>query len=276
MAMKVGIIGGTGRMGRFFGGVFERAGNEVLVCGRKKESSCREIAEQCSVVMVSVPIRDTVPVIRKIAPLLSKDQLICDLTSLKSGPVAAMLESKASVIGLHPMFGPSIPSLSGQTIIATPARCSPETAVSLISIFEREGAKITYSTPEEHDRIMAVVQGLTHVVTLTVAGTMRRLGTTPADTEPFMSPVYQIELGLVGRLLSQDPDLYGDILTGNPNIPMVLSACSKTMAELSALILAGDTEGFRKIFSEDARHFEGYCERAAEETDLLIRAMVGR
>src|SRR5512136_937942 len=139
--MKVGIIGGTGRMGRFFGGVFSRAGYEVMVCGRRKESSCREIAEQCPVVMVSVPIRETVPVIQKIAPLLTKDQLLCDLTSLKAGPVAAMLESSASVIGLHPMFGPSAPSLKGQTIIATTSRVSPERAASFLSVFEREGAK---------------------------------------------------------------------------------------------------------------------------------------
>jgi prephenate dehydrogenase len=274
--MLVGIIGGTGRMGRLFGGVFERAGHEVLVCGRKRESSCREIAEQCELVMVSVPIRDTVAVIRKIAPLLTTGQVICDLTSLKARPVAAMLESPASVIGLHPMFGPSIPSLRGQTIIATPARCSPETAASLLSIFEREGAKITFSTPEEHDQIMAVVQGLTHFVTLTVAGTMRRLGTTPADTEPFMSPVYQIELGLVGRLLSQDPDLYGDILTENPFVPPVLSACSDAMKELADLVRTKDTAAFRRVFTENARHFEGYCERAAEETDFLIEAMVRR
>jgi prephenate dehydrogenase len=274
--MKVGIIGGTGRMGRFFSGVFLRAGCEVMVCGRRKEASCREIAEQCPVVMVSVPIRETVPVIRKIAPLLSVDQLLCDLTSLKAKPVAAMLESRASVIGLHPMFGPSVPSLRGQTIIATPARVSPEKAASLLSIFEREGAKITFSTPEEHDRIMAVVQGLTHLVTLTVAGTMRRLSTTPEETEPFMSPVYQIEMGLVGRLLSQDPDLYGDILTGNPDVPRMLLACGESLAELSRLILAKDTDGFRKVFSEDARHFAGYTEKAAEETDFLIASMVGR
>jgi prephenate dehydrogenase len=123
---------------------------------------------------------------------------------------------------------------------------------------------------------MAVVQGLTHLVTLTVAGTMRRLGTTPAETGPFMSPVYQIEMGLVGRLLSQDPDLYGDILTGNPDVPRVLSACNESLAELSQIILARDTDGFRKVFARDARHFAGYAERAAAETDFLIAAMVGR
>jgi prephenate dehydrogenase len=52
---------------------------------------------------------------------------------------------------------------------------------------------------------MAVVQGLTHFVTLMMADTMRRLSTNPQQTEPYMSPVYQIEMGLVGRLLFQDP-----------------------------------------------------------------------
>lgn len=53
---------------------------------------------------------------------------------------------------------------------------------------------------------MALVQGLTHSVTLMVAETMRRVGVTPEDSAPFMSPVYQIEMGLVGRLLSQSPE----------------------------------------------------------------------
>ena len=104
-----------------------------------------------------------------------------------------MLCSKAEVIGLHPMFGPSVRTLEQQTIIVTPARCSKENLSRLTGIFEREGARITITTPEAHDRMMAVVQGLTHFVTLSMAETMRRIGITPADTEPFMSPVYQIE-----------------------------------------------------------------------------------
>lgn len=274
--MKVGIIGGTGRMGRLFSGVFQRAGHDVRVCGKRKESSCREIAEECSLVVVSVPIRDTVPVIRKIAPLLRNDQVICDLTSLKTEPVRAMLESEAAVIGLHPMFGPSVTSLRGQTIIAIPARAPPSITAGILSIFEAEGARITVTTPEEHDRIMAVVQGLTHLVTLTVADTMRRLGMTPEQTEPFMSPVYQIEMGLVGRLLSQDPDLYADILTLNPYFPPVFKACREAAESLGGVIISRDAAAFREVFAEDARHFQGYCERAAKETDFLIQAMVKR
>jgi prephenate dehydrogenase len=274
--MKVGIVGGTGKMGRLFAEVFERAGHEVRVCGRRTTMTCEELAGASDLVMVSVPIRETVAVIRSIAPILKPYQIFCDLTSLKIGPVAAMMESEASVIGLHPMFGPGVPSLRGQTIVATPARCSRETLQAVLSIFEQEGAALTISTPEEHDRIMALVQGLTHSVTLLVADTMRRLSVTPEDTIPFMSPVYQIEMGLVGRLLSQDPDLYGDILTLNPHVQPVLAACSASLEDLREMVAAGDAEAFRDLFERNADHFGSYSEKAAAETDFLIRAMVSR
>lgn len=274
--MKVGIIGGTGKMGTLFSGVFSRAGHEVQVCGRSCLSRCIDVAVSSDILMVSVPIRDTVPVIRDVAPFLSKEQIFCDLTSLKTGPVAAMLASRASVVGLHPMFGPTVPSLNGQTIIATPARINDASLASLLSVFEREGARITRSTPQEHDRMMAVVQGLTHSVTLTVAETMRRLGISPESTGPFRSPVYQIEMGLVGRLLSQDPDLYADMLTENPHLPPVLAAFEASFAHTHEAILEGGPGLFREIFAQDAAFFAGITERAAEETDYLIAAMVQR
>lgn len=274
--MRVGIIGGTGKMGGLFTGVFERAGHDVLVCGRNTRLTCRDLAQECHLVMVSVPIRDTVAVIRNIAPLLSEQQVICDLTSLKTGPVNAMMESTASVIGLHPMFGPGVPSLRGQTIVATPARCTDEILHDLLSIFEREGAEITLSTPEEHDRVMALVQGLTHFVTLMVADTMRRLSTSPLQTEPYMSPVYQIEMGLVGRLLSQDPDLYGDMLRLNPFVRPVLGACGESFEEIREMVLADNAEAFRDIFKKNVLNFGEYCAKAAQETDYLIAAMVSR
>src|SRR5208283_3092649 len=120
--MKAGIIGGTGKMGKLFAPVFERAGYEVTVSGRSTTVTNAEIAETCDLVVVSVPIRDTVRIIGEIAPLLGKDQVLCDFTSLKVAPVAAMLKSEAQVIGLHPMFGPTVSSIARQTIIMCPAR----------------------------------------------------------------------------------------------------------------------------------------------------------
>jgi prephenate dehydrogenase len=274
--MKAGIIGGTGKMGRLFGPVFERAGYEVLVSGRSTPLTNTRLAEQCDIVIVSVPIHDTVRVIEEIAPLLKKDQLLCDFTSLKTLPVTAMLESKASVIGLHPLFGPTVPSLRHQTIIVCPARATDETLRSLLSLFYHEGAKCTLATPEQHDRMMAVVQGLTHFVTLCMADSVRRLGLDIETTRAFTSPVYQIELSLVGRLLSQDPSLYADILQQNPYVPEVLSVCTSSAAELCDIVDSKDPARFREFFLRNSRHLGHYCDEGMKTTDALIESMVNR
>jgi len=274
--MKAGIIGGNGRMGRLFVPVFEQGGYEVVVSGRSTELTNRDIAEQCDLVIVSVPIHDTVRVIDEIAPLLRKDQLLCDLTSLKVRPVNAMLRSKAEVIGLHPMFGPTVHSLRHQTIIACPARASDTALHDLLAIFRQQEAECTITTPEAHDRMMAVVQGLTHFVTLCMADSLRRLGISIDKTEAFTSPVYQIELSLMGRLLSQDPALYADILQQNPFVPEVLSACRSSAGDLCAIVESKDPEAFKNFFEQNSRHLGDYCRKGQEITDTLIESMVNR
>jgi prephenate dehydrogenase len=273
---KAGIIGGTGRMGRLFAGVFRRAGYEVMVSGRSTKITSHDIAKDCDLVIVSVPIRDTVQVIEEIVPLLEKRQLLCDLTSLKAGPVRAMLKSDADVIGLHPMFGPTVTSLKKQTIIACPARAAKSTIHALLDVFRNEGAVCTIADPEEHDRMMAVVQGLTHFFTLSMADSIRRLGIDIDDTKAFTSPVYTIELSLVGRLLSQDPDLYGSILQENPFVPEVLAACRESVASLQKIVLDKDPETFAAYFARNAHHFGDFSAEGMETTDALIEYLVNR
>lgn len=261
-------------MGSFFRGVFERAGHEVRVSGRTTALTNARLAEECDIVIVSVPIRATVPVIEDIAPLLREDQLLCDLTSLKVNPVRAMCKSRAQVIGLHPMFGPSASSLKNQTVIVTPVRVRDATLSGILHILKSEGAVLTITTPEAHDRMMATVQGLNHFMILTMAETLRREGVSLHESLEFMSPIYRMQVGLVGRILGQDPDLYGDILQLNPYVPEVLEACEASVHTLRGIVETGDREKFRARFQENAAHFGEYLAQAAKETDALIECMV--
>lgn len=272
--MKIGIIGGTGGMGSLFSQVFSGAGHEVLISGRTTEVTSEEICRQADVVMVSVPIRDTIRIIEEISPLFTEGQILVDLTSLKVDPVRTMLTSKARVIGFHPMFGPTVGTILGQTIVATPARCDEEDIRFFEEIFTRQGARVTRTTPEEHDRMMAVIQGLTHFKAILLAGTMRRLGISPEDTEVYMSPVYRIETGIAGRLLSQNPGLYADILCMNPSVPSVLKTCRETADEIIEMVTNGDIDAFTDEFLSSREWFGPFCSQALKETDKLIQAMV--
>ncbi len=274
--MLAGIIGGTGKMGRFFASVFAAAGWDVIVSGRDTPLSNREVAERADVVMVAVPIGRTIAVIDEIAPVLTEEQLLCDITSLKVEPVRAMLASKAGVVGLHPMFGPGAESLRNQTIIVTPARCDGAALDRLLGVFREQGAVLTFATPEEHDRMMAVIQGLTHFATLCAADTIRRAGVDVEESLAFTSPIYRIQMGLIGRLLAQDADLYGDMLRLNPAVPEVLAAFEDAAKSLRAIVETGDLAAFRDFFAKNTDHYASYGKTATEETDDLIRYMVTR
>ena len=76
----IGIIGGTGGIGKWFADFFNGEGHRVLVSGRTKGPSISEITTSCRVVIVAVPIAATLDVIRKTGPLLPEDALLMDLT----------------------------------------------------------------------------------------------------------------------------------------------------------------------------------------------------
>ncbi len=124
--------------------------------------------------------------------------------------------------------------------------------------------------------MMAVVQGLTHYVTLCMADSIRRLGMDIGATREFTSPVYQIELSLVGRLLSQDPDLYADILQQNPAVPEVLEACRASAADLAKIVGSKDPELFKAFFEKNTRHLGPSCDEGQKMTDTLIDCMVNK
>jgi len=261
-------------MGILFGEVFHSAGFTVTSSGRNTSLTNVELTRSSDIVMISVPVGSTIGVIEEIAPILRSDQVICDLTSIKSSQVEAMMKTKAEVIGFHPMFGPGLQSIRGQNIIATPERCSEETLSMFRKIFENEGAKITIMSPEEHDRVMSIVQGLVHFATLAIAETIRTSGIDLHKILSVMSPVYRIEMGIVGRILGQSPELYGSILRMNPEIPHVIESFQTATGNLLNTISASREEDFYEFFEKNRQAFEEYIPNATKDTDKLIAMMV--
>ncbi len=270
---RLGILGGTGGMGSLFARIYTAAGWEVSVRGRTGHEPFSAFLARQDVVMVSVPIDATLGVIAAVAPHLRPDQLLCDLTSLKAGPVEAMRRSAAPCVGLHPIFGPGLTSIAGQTVAVTPATATPEQYGPLLAVLEAAGARLAVTTPEHHDELMAVVQGLAHALSLVLAGTVRELGADLDELLAFTSPVYRIEFGLVGRLLAQDPALYGPILRRNPNVPAVLGAARTALEELADAVDDPGPGSFVRLFEEDAALFASHGAAATAETDRLIRCL---
>ena len=173
-----------------------------------------------------------------------------DLTSLKEEPVKAMLaSSRAEVIGCHPLFGPDAPSLEGQNIVLCPARGGGWLGF-LQGIFVKNGARITVTAPAEHDRMMAWVQGLTHLDTLLTGLTLRDSGVEPSELAAFSTPVFRTREAIAAKVFGPAPASTRPSSPENPNMPALLERFEKNLSRLKELVLNRDAEGLTALLKK--------------------------
>ncbi len=288
--MKIAIIGGSGEFGRIFARLFKEEGHDVAITGRdaaRGEKVARELgvefttdnvkaAEESDVVIISVYIENTVEVIKQVAPHVRTGCLLMDLTSVKVEPCRAMKKfSKrgAEIIGMHPMFGPRVTSIEGLTFILTPIRAK-KWEKFLLDFLRKQKAKVFVTTPEEHDRIMGVVQGLTHFAYIAAASTLKELNIDVRYSKNFASPIYELMLDLIARIVGQSPQLYASIQMHNPAVKKVHKTFIKQAQMLRSIVAKKDMATFAKIMTNAAKHV-GDIDASMGRSDKAILALTG-
>jgi len=269
---RVGIIGGRGLFGSWMRGVLERRGIEVLVSDVGTELTNVALVERSDAIVVSVPIGVTEGVLSEIAPAIRANQLVVDLTSVKT-PFLPLLEAMPSeVLSIHPMFSPSLPSVRGQSCIVCPIRAGGQGAFFL-ELLRSEGIALEDMAPEQHDRLMAVVQGMTHFQAIVAGHCMATLGFNPDDSMRAASPVYRMRLVMIGRILAQSPRLYAEIQIFNPYVREIVAALERSSRVFAQAIEARDVDGFVAEFERARAGLAGFERVALEESDRVIAAL---
>ena len=272
----VAIIGGQGQMGRCMQRLFADLGHAVIIADLDTNLTPRDAAAAADVVVISVPIDATVDVIRELGPRVREESLLMDVTSIKTEPMKAMLEaSRASVVGTHPLFGPSVHSLQGQRMVLTPGR-GEKWHEWLGQMLRARGLLLVEATPEEHDRAMAVVQVLTHFATEVMGKALADIGVPLETTLNYTSPVYLMELLMTARHFAQSPALYASIQMSNPLTSEVTEAFVRAATEHRAVVASGDTAGVTAMFEEVRGFFGDFTERALEQSSYMIDRLVER
>ena len=272
----VAVIGGRGNMGRCMAQLFADLGHVVMISDLDTQLTPEEAAAAADVVVISVPIDNTVEVIRRVGPKVKDDGLIMDVTSVKTAPLKAMLDaSSANVVGAHPLFGPSVHSLQGQRVVLCPGR-GDAWLKWVRQTFQSRGLVVMEASPEDHDRIMSVVQVLVHFSTEVMGRTLTRLGVSIDQTLAFMSPIYLMELIMTARHFAQSPKLYASIQMANSATPDVTRAFLEAAEELRQLSVSKDHAGFERMFDEVGTFFGAFTDQAMEQSSFLIDRLVER
>ncbi|MAJ46294.1 MAG: bifunctional chorismate mutase/prephenate dehydrogenase [Planctomycetes bacterium TMED75] len=275
----VAVIGGHGGMGKLFANLFESVGQEVLLADLDTTLTPTEAASRADAVLISVPMRATVEVIRKIGPSCRKDGLLFDVTSTKVEPVEEMIQNSCcDVIGTHPMFGPSVNTLQEQRVVLVHGRLRENSPWPnwLSRCLKARGMLILESDAEEHDRSMGIVQVLTHLSTQVLGLAMARLGVPITQTMRFASPVYLMGLIMTARHFCQSSELYGAIHMSNPNQPEVARAFSQSLTDWLESVKNKDQEEFDRLFTEAHNFFGDFSDQALTQSTHLIDRLVER
>jgi chorismate mutase/prephenate dehydrogenase len=273
---KVLIVGGTGEMGRFFVRFFESAGYEVRSMGSRDWPNIEALCEGLDLCIISVTIDRTAEIIEKIAPHLRPDTVLTDVTSIKKVPLAAMMNAhNGPVLGLHPLFGPTTSTLDKQIVVATPGR-DDAACQWVIDQFRLWGAVMVMSTADEHDEIMEFVQSLRHFATFAFGQFLAAKKVPLARSLEFSSPIYRLELGMVGRLFAQDAGLYAEIIFATPERRALLKDYIKSVSSNLEMLEKGDKDAFISQFQTISEWFGPFGEQAMRESSFIIDKLIER
>jgi len=244
-------------MGQWFAGLLRKEGCTVHVCGRKTKLQIIELARLCNVIVVAVPISATADIIKQVGPLLSKEVLLMDLTSLKYEPVKLMLaNSKAEVIGCHPLFGPQLKDASGQNVILCPAR-GKKWMGWLKGVFKKNKMNVLEATPEKHDKMMAIVQVLNHFSTITLGTALAKTNIPLSEISKYSTPILRTKLEIVKKIFTESPELYIDIIMGNLQTGKMLDIYEKSLKDIRGKIKSCEKDKFKETVTRTAKKLYG-------------------
>ncbi|RJX34855.1 MAG: prephenate dehydrogenase/arogenate dehydrogenase family protein [Desulfarculus sp.] len=254
---SIGIIGGRGRMGRWLERRLRHSGHAVSIADLSEGPLGAGFVQACQVLILAVPVAAVEKVMAAIGPLTRPEHLVMDIASLKAGPLASMLaHAKGEVIGTHPLFGPATRSLAGQLVFVCPGRGSRWLGW-LMNLLKEGRMQVVQMEAERHDRLMAQVQTLRHLLLVGLGRALMRLGFDPAQDLERSGPWFQGIMGMLAHQLRQPPELYADLALHNPAGPEAMRVLGQSLAEVTGCLASGDRGGLVRLMEEVGSFLRG-------------------
>lgn len=264
------VVGGKGALGAKFVEFFQQTGYRTIIVDKGDAWPDDEALNHTQLVVISVPINQTETVIASL-PKLPDDCVLADITSTKEGPLNAMLSVHAGpVVGLHPMFGPTIKTFAKQLIVVTPGR-RPEEYQWLMEQLSNWGAHLYQTDAEAHDEAMGWVQAFRHLSTFVYGLHMAKENVDIENLLNVSSPIYRMELMMVGRLFAQNPELYADIMLSHGERTESISRYLNLFSELLKVLKEGNKDELIHLYSEAQTYFGDFSQQFLKESEALVQ-----
>jgi prephenate dehydrogenase len=275
--LRVAVLGASGGMGSFFVRYFLEKGDTVrgsdLGKGRGGDQQATgwrtrlayyrtnaEAARGCDVTVLAVPMDSTLEVAKEVVANLTPGSALVEISSVKGETLPALRKlaggEGVELLSIHPLFGPALESTKGMKIAVIVTKKGKaegrETALAR-KLFPE--ARIIPMSRKEHDRTMAVVLSLTHLVNVVYAGTVSQF-LSPDEFMKVSTPNSSMQLTLAEAVLAQDARLSYAIQSDNPYSKKVGRAASRELRRVLAMIERSDWRAFDEHFSKLSKRYK--------------------
>ena len=253
----IAIVGGYGKMGRWFADLLKGAGHRVDVIDPSSGNGLvLEDAKWADAVIVSVPISRTGSVLQKLDEICKPETLIFDVASLKSPFIDTLADmgSRRRVCSVHPMFGPSAESMYERNVIVCDCG-SPEAVDETMELLGNHGANVRQMPVADHDRYMSYVLGLSHAVNIAFFTVLDRSGIDFQDMKTVASTTFWKLMDTNESVALEDPYLYYEIQHMNANREQMLNEFDTAVHDVVEAALSDDPRAFKDLMDRGREYF---------------------
>lgn len=272
--LGMGLIGGSlgmalrvGRVARQVIGVARREATvrETLQAGAADRMTLDPVAaaRAADLVVLAMPVLSVPAAAREVAHVLREGAIVTDVGSTKAWLERRLPEALppgAVYVGGHPMAGSERAGIAaaradlfqGATYVLTRPPGCPEAAVArLAEMAERIGARPVVMDAAEHDRVVARVSHLPHVVAAALAAAV-------AARDPSLSTEQLQALAAGGfrdstRIAASPPEMWRDVcLTNREPLLAALADLEVGLAAFRAAVEEEDGEALMDLFAQGA------------------------
>lgn len=256
------VVGGAGKMGRWFVGFMNAMGYEVRVHdpsggvdGFADEPDLPGGVAASDIVVLATPPRETAALLELAT---EGDALVFDIASLKApfqDTLAGLAEAGARVTSVHPLWGPRTRVLSGKNLLVLDCG-NADAADEAAALFGGTAAEQHRLPLAEHDPLMALTLGLPHLVNLAYAEVLATSGRAFETLRGLGGPTFLKQTDVAAEVASENPELYRQIQQLNQGAGRTHDALHRALETIAARV--EDPDGFRTAMLSYRAYFGDY------------------
>jgi chorismate mutase / prephenate dehydrogenase len=251
------VIGGAGKMGRWFAEFFTSQGFTTTIAdtavedGPNRFHSWTDAGVDYDVIVVAAPLAVSGRILAQLAVLKPRG-LVFDIGSLKTPLLDGLQELQNAgcrVTSLHPMFGPDTRLLSGRHLIFCDAG-NPEATADARDLFASTMVEQLDMSLDDHDRLIAYVLGLSHALNIAFFTALAESGEAAPKLAKMSSTTFDSQLLVSGAVAQDNPHLYFEIQNLNRFGLGPLDALCDAAKRIRETVANGDEDAFVDLMTK--------------------------